>query len=71
MPRVKTIHMPPMDPRELNEHEQIILQEHGVLYFDEDNLVITSNKVWMKAMQYVNPKHKRNHIYRQVPTAAN
>ena len=69
--RIKTIHMPPRESRDLNENEQIILSEHGVLYYDEENLVITANRIWLKAMEYVNPKHKEKQIYTQVPTAVN
>ena len=69
--RIKIINIPPHGPRHLNEHEQIILQEHGVLYYDDEDLVITANRTWMKAIQYSHPSYKQSLITEQVPTAVN
>jgi len=69
--RIKAIHMPPRESKYLNEHEQIILNEHGVLYYDKESLIITANKVCVRAMEYVDEKNKIEKIYEQIPTAIN
>ena len=69
--RITKVIMDPRPAKDLNEHEQIILQEHGVLYYEEENLVITLNREWIKALEFVNPKHKQKHLSDNVPTAVN